>query len=67
MGMLTEIKKFMQYGKKWSGRLMRMNPATQIYLFSTWGCKGSNFMTDSIYNQYSKLESEINASTIPVD
>jgi hypothetical protein len=66
MGPLTETKKFMRYGKKWGGRLMRMNPATQIYLFSTWGYKESNFMTDSIYNQYSKLESEINASTIPV-
>ena len=66
IGPLAETNKFMQYGKKWSARLMRMNPATQIYLFSTWGYKESHSMTDSIYSQYSKLESEIGASTIPV-
>ncbi len=65
-GPLTETKKFMRYGKKWGERLMRMNPATQIYLFSTWGYKGSEMMTDSLYTEYSKLESEIGASTIPV-
>lgn len=65
-GPVRDTKEFMRFGKKWKGRLTRMNPATQIYLFSTWGYKKAESMTDSLYSQYSELEGQIGANTVPV-
>jgi hypothetical protein len=65
-GPVRDTKEFMRFGEKWRGRLKRMNPSTQIYLFSTWGYKKANSMTDSLYCQYAELECEIGAHTVPV-
>lgn len=65
-GPIADRKNFFAYGKKWAARIRKNNPNATIYLYSTWGYKKTESMTDSVYNCYKELGEKINAKVIPV-
>lgn len=65
-GPIKEPKNFEIFGRKWANRIRKINPKAEIYLYATWGYKLRSDMTDSLYQQYTKLADKINAKVIPV-
>jgi len=65
-GPMLQEKQFKFFGKKWAKKIRIENPHSKIFLYATWGYKKTERMTDSLYNAYSKLAMEIDATVIPV-
>ena len=65
-GPVKEPGNFVIYGKKWADKIREHNPKTKLFLYATWGYRLRDKMTDSLYNQYEKLGSEIDATVVPV-
>jgi len=65
-GPMLEQNQFNFFGKKWAKKIKAKNPKAKIYLYATWGYRRTEQMTDSLYNAYSLLAKEIDATVIPV-
>ena len=65
-GPIRDSLEFFKNGKLWAEKIKKANPQTQIYLFATWGYKGTKTMVDSLNMQYQKLAKMIGAKTVPV-
>lgn len=65
-GPVTEPKDFFKFGKKWNNKLRAINPSAKLFLYATWGYKGTKTMVDSLNTQYQKLATQIRATKVPV-
>lgn len=65
-GPIREPNEFMEYGKKWAKRVRAINPKVELFLYATWGYRGTKNMTDSLFNRYKELGSQIGATVVPV-
>jgi Domain of unknown function (DUF4886) len=65
-GPARETKNFFKFGNLWKDKLKRLNPKTELFLYSTWGYKNTIKMVDSLAYQYNKLGDQIGALAVPV-
>lgn len=65
-GPIREPKEFMEYGKKWAKHVRSINPKVELFLYATWGYRGTKGMTDSLYNRYKELGDHVGATVVPV-